>query len=134
MFNHFHFRKAAALMSALAATVLLAPGAASAESSPVFIYGEPANVPTERVSFAKLDLSTARDQKRLHHRVGAAVERVCLRDIGRDGLQDRAYDACASNAWGAATPQIAEAVSRANDLALNGSSPIAATAIIVSAL
>lgn len=128
-----NFTKAAAILTALAATVLLAPGAASAEDRPVFIYGEPANVRTELVSLAKLDLSKARDQKRLHLRVGAAVERVCLRDIGRDGLQDRAYDVCASNAWGRAAPQIAKAVSRTNDLAMSGASPVATSAIRVSA-
>lgn len=130
---HVHFTKAAAILSALAGTVLLAPSTASAEERPVFVYGEAANARTELVPFASLNLATARDQKRLRHRVGAAVERVCLRDIGRDGLQDGGYYACESNAWGAASPQIAAAVSKASDLALNGGSPIAATAIIVSA-
>ena len=124
--------KAAAVLSALAATLLLAPGAASAEDRPVFVYGEAANARTELVSFARLDLATERDQKRLRNRVLAAVERVCLRDIGRDGLQDRDYYACASNSMGAASSQIAAAVSRASNLALGGA-PIAATAIRVSA-
>lgn len=130
---HLHVTKAAAILSALAATVLLAPGAASAQERPVFVYAEPTSARTELVSFARLDLSTARDQKRLMHRVGAAVERVCLREIGRDGLQDRSYYACESNSWEAASPQIAEAVASASNMAMNAS-PIAATSIVVSGL
>lgn len=129
---HLNITKTAAVLSALAATLLLAPGAASAEDRPVFVYGEVANARTELVSFARLDLATERDQKRLRNRVLAAVERVCLRDIGRDGLQDRDYYVCESNSMGAASSQIAEAVSRASNLALGGA-PIAATAIRVSA-
>lgn len=129
---HLNITKTAAVLSALAATVLLAPGAASAEDRPVFVYGEAANARTELVSFARLDLATERDQKRLRHRVLAAVERVCLRDIGRDGLQDRNYYACESNTMSAASPQIAEAVSRASGLALGGA-PLTVTAIRVSA-
>ncbi|MDP1908288.1 MAG: UrcA family protein [Hyphomicrobium sp.] len=88
-----------------------------AEDRPVCVYGEVASARTRLVSFARLDLATERDQKRLRHRVLAAVERVCLRDIGRDGLQDRGYYACESNTMSAASPQIAEAVSRASNLA-----------------
>lgn len=133
MFVHFQYTKTATLLSALAAIVVIAPVAASAEESPVFVYGEVANVRTERVTFASLDLAVARDQKRLQHRVGAAVERVCLRDIGRDGLQDRDYYACADNAWGGAAPQIADAIAKAQQLALGGLPSIATTTITVNA-
>ena len=125
--------KAAAALSALAATLVLAPGAASAEDRPVFVYGEAANARTELVSFARLDLAKERDQKRLRNRVLAAVERVCLRDIGRDGLQDRDYYVCESNTMSAASTQIAQAVSLASNLASSGGASIAATAIRVSA-
>lgn len=124
--------KAAVLFAALGATASLAPSSASAQDRPVTIYGEAVNARTELVSFARLDLAQARDHKRLKARVGAAVERVCLRDIGRDGLQDRDYYACEGNAWNAALPQIAEAVSRSSNLALGGSAPLAVTTIRVS--
>ncbi len=124
--------KAATIIAACAATVAFAPSSASAQERPVTIYGESFNAHTELVSFASLDLSNARDQKRLKHRVGAAVERVCLRDIGRDGLQDRGYYACEKQAWNDAAPQIAQAVSQSGDLAL-GERAIVATAIRVSA-
>lgn len=129
----FQLAKAAAIVAALAASASLAPSSASAQDRPVTIYGEAVNARTELVSFARLDLANARDQRRLKRRVGAAVERVCLRDIGRDGLQDRGYYACEDKAWDEAAPQIAEAVSRSGNLALGGGLPFAATAIRVSA-
>lgn len=126
--------KAATIIATLAATALLVPASASAQRSPVFVYGEQSAVRTELVSFARLTLSKKSDQQRLQRKVSAAVERVCLRDIGRDGLQDREYYTCEDKAWEAASPQIAAAVARASNLALSGSAPIAVTAIRVSAI
>lgn len=135
MFVRVQFTRSASVLAAFAAAALIAPtAAAAAEERPVLIQGEPANVRTERVSFTRLNLSIERDQKRLNHRVGAAVERVCLRDIGRDGLQDRGYDACSNVAWNGAAPQIANAIKRAREIAMNGSSTIAASAITISAM
>ncbi len=123
----------AAIVLAIAATASLAPSSAVAQDGPVTIYGESTLSRTERVSFAKLDLGQARDQNRLRSRVGAAVERVCLRDIGRDGLQDRDYYACEKRAWDDAAPQIASAIAQSAKLALGGAAPLAITAIRVSA-
>ena len=134
MSSYLPSSKAATIAAALAATVLLAPSSASAQQDPVFVYAEPSAVRTELVSFARLDLAKQRDQQQLQRKVGAAVGRVCLRDIGRSGLQDRDYYACERNAWNAASPQIAAAVSRARNLALSGAAPIAATSIRISAL
>jgi UrcA family protein len=83
---------------------------ALAQEAPVFVYGEASGANAERVAFADLNLASARDQARLHNRVNGAIERVCDIDLGRDGLQDRGYYSCADNAWGAAAPQIAEAI------------------------
>ena len=74
------------------------------------VYGEAMNARSEQVAFADLNLASDRGQSNLNHRVGGAIERVCDIDLGRDGLQDRGYYACASNAWDAAAPQIAEAI------------------------
>jgi UrcA family protein len=125
--------KTVAILSALSAGMLAAPTAAIAQERPVIINADP-NVRTEHVSFASLDLAKPSDQKKLHFRVAGAVERVCLRDVGRDGLQDRGYFTCERNAWDGATPQIANAIARASEIALTGTSSIAATAITVSAL
>jgi UrcA family protein len=83
---------------------------AAAQDQRFTVYGEAAKGQLERVAFADLDLAGASGQARLHHRVGAAIERVCDLDLGRDGLQDRGYYACAGDAWGNAAPQIAEAI------------------------
>ena len=99
----------AALLSGFVA--FSACGSPAVAQEPEFtVYGESMNAQIERVAFADLDLASARGQSSLNHRVGGAIERVCDIDLGRDGLQDRGYYACASNAWGSAAPQIAEAI------------------------
>ena len=113
----------AALISGLAAVVTATP--ALAQEPPVMVYGEALNANTERVAFADLNLASASDQSRLHNRVGGAIERVCGIDLGRDGLQDRGFYNCSDAAWGAAAPQIAEAIA-------TGKTSLAGAAIIVS--
>jgi len=83
---------------------------ATAQEPQVTVYGEAVNAKTELVAFAGIDLASARGQSSLHRRVDAAIERVCDLDLGRDGLQDRGYYACADKARDAAAPQIAEAI------------------------
>jgi UrcA family protein len=99
----------AALLTGIAAFSMTGSPAAAQEQR-FTVYGQAAEGQIERVAFADLDLAGASGQARLHHRVNAAIERVCDLDLGRDGLQDRGYYACAGNAWGNAAPQIAEAV------------------------
>ena len=100
------FATCAAALAALTATLALHPAAAAAQDAPLTVYGDR----TILVSFAKLDLGKAGDQRRLRNRVGAAVEQVCLRDIGRGGLQDRGYYACHEQALANAQPQINSAI------------------------
>ena len=138
MSGYLPLPKAATFAAALAATVLLAPTSASAQQGPLFVYAEPDAVRTELVSFARLALADKRDQRRLQRKVGAAVARVCLRNVGHFGVQDRDYYACERNAWNAASPQIAAAISRATGMAsnigvLNNGTPIAVSAIRISA-
>ena len=97
----------AALLSGMTVTIA-AP--AAAQEPPVVVYGEALGANSERVAFADLDLASLSAQKRLHNRVGGAIERVCEMDLGRDGLQDRGFYSCATSAWGNAAPQIAEAI------------------------
>ena len=99
----------AALLSGM--TLCYAAPAAAQEPQTVAVYGEVERAATERVAFADLNLASLTGQKRLQHRVGGAIERVCQIDLGRDGLQDRGYYSCADAAWGTASPQIAEAIS-----------------------
>ena len=97
----------AALLSGMA---LCTAPAAAAQEAPLIVYGQALESRSERVAFADLDLGATAGQSRLHNRVGGAIERVCDLDLGRDGLQDRGYYHCAQAAWGAAAPQIAEAI------------------------
>jgi UrcA family protein len=126
-------QKTAAVLSGVTASLLFAVSAASAQDRPVVVYAEPdENVRTERISYADLDLALQRDERTLHARVAKAVRRVCLFDKGSSGLQDSSYFSCTDEAKAGAAPQIAQAVARANQIALTGKSSIAATAITIS--
>ena len=122
----------AVTFAALLATGLV-PAAAKADDEPVIVKAEPDNVRTERVSFAALDLATAKGRKALQFRVSGAIQRVCLFDLGRDGLQDRGYYSCEAAAQERAAPQIEAAVAAAERLALSGSPARLAGSIKVSA-
>lgn len=118
---------------AVASAILVAAGPAFAgQGQPVIVYGEQSeNVRTERVSYADLDLATAEDQQILNGRVSGAVKRVCLYRDSIGHMFESNYDNCADGAWDDARPQIAQAVARARDIALNGKSSIAAAAITI---
>ena len=131
MLVHFN-RKAAAVLSGVAASLLFAAPAATVQERPVVVYAQPSDVRTERVSYADLDLSQSSQVKRLTQRVAGAVKRVCLFENGRSGLQYRGYYSCADDAWDGARPQIAQAITRAREIALTGRSSIAAAAITFS--
>ena len=101
----------AILLSGMAGIAYSTP--ASAQETPVFVYGEAQPLRAERVHFADLNLARTRDRIRLGNRVMGAIERVCDIELGRDGLQDRGYYHCANSAWFRAVPQISYAANRA---------------------
>lgn len=108
--------------------------ALAAQSAPVVVYGQQdENTRTERVSFADLNLANSKDARKLRFRVASAVKRVCLYDQAQMGLRDSSYTRCSSGAWANAKPQIAQAIAREQEIALNGSSSIAAVAITIAA-
>jgi UrcA family protein len=124
----------AAVLSGVTASLSFAAPSQAAQEKPVVVYAEPQeNVRTERVSYADLNLVERRDQRRLRARVSVAVKRVCLFEDGRTGLQVPAYTRCSTDAWDDANPQIAQAVTRAQQIALTGHSSIPAAAIRISA-
>lgn len=131
MTKRFPITRAATLAALLAAGLM--PATAKAEDRPVIVRAEPETVRTERVSFAALDLATAKGRKALQFRVAGAIQRVCLFDLGRDGLQDRGYYSCEAAAQERAAPQIEAAVAAAERLALNGSPARLAGSVTVSA-
>ena len=127
-------RVSAAVLSGVTASLLIATAASAAgQEKPVVVYAGPQeNTRTEHVSYADLDLSQGKDEKKLNLRVAGAVKRVCLFEHARNGLQDSGYYSCADDAWDQARPQIAQAVDRATQLAMTGTTTIAATAISIN--
>ena len=94
------------------------------------VYGEPQSVNIERVAYGDLNLAESADRKTLFGRVGGAVRNVCNFDavgIAND------YRTCAGLAWKDARPQIDAALAKADQLAANGHSSVAAGAITISA-
>jgi UrcA family protein len=103
---------------------------------PIVITGpSPDELVTRRVSYADLDLTSTVGEKALVSRVRTAVKSLCV-DATRfsDGMINHRFDevACFASARRQTTPQIATAVQRARDIALNGTSNLDATAIAIS--
>lgn len=121
-----------AVLSGVTASLGLAAPSLAAQDKPVVVKAVPEEgLRTERVSYADLNLAESRDQRKLNLRVTGAVQRVCLFEDSRKGLQDRGYYSCASDAWDGANPQIAQAVARAREIALTGHSAIPEAAITI---
>ena len=124
------------LLSMCAAVALTAGGllvmapSASGREEPVVVEGPSDRLPTTRVSYADLNLATMAGEKTLNHRVAGAVSTVCEEASLASDIY--AEPACRRFAWTGARPQIAQAVQRAHDIALTGSSTIAATAITIA--
>jgi UrcA family protein len=120
----------AVILTGMAAIAPLQP--ASAQDRPVFVYGEPENIRVEHVKFADIDLATKAGTRKLRSRVGRAVQRVCVYEP-EIRPQPSDYQACATDSWGKAQPQIDRAVARAQALALNGQPATISTTIVVAA-
>jgi UrcA family protein len=122
----------AVLSGVTASLAFIVPAFAAGQEKPVVVYAGPQEgVRTVRVPYADLNLAERPDQRKLNLRVTGAVQRVCLFEDSRKGLQDRGYYRCADDAWDGANPQIAQAVARAREIALTGHSAIPATAITI---
>ncbi|MDP9422183.1 MAG: UrcA family protein [Pseudomonadota bacterium] len=124
-------RITAAVLSGVTASLLVgATTTQAAQNRPVVVYGEPQQANVERVSYGDLDLAASADRKTLFGRVGSAVRNVC--NFASVGVASD-YRTCAGLAWKDARPQIDAALGRADQLASNGQSSIAAGAITISA-
>jgi UrcA family protein len=135
MLKHY---KALSLCAAVALTALsvavVTP--AQAKSQPVTVTAQRASdLPTQRVSFADLNLASASDQGILETRVGHAVKEVCGE---REQLAIKTltsfshYVACRDFAWDGARPQLAAAIDRARAMALNGNGAVAVGSLAIS--
>ena len=120
--------------AALVAGGLFLPTPASAKDNPVLVTGR-SELVVRHVSYADFDLAVPAGAAALNDRVGFAVGDVCneanLSDNGSFAFK-LGMVKCSNHAWNDARPQIARAVQRAQDIALTGSSPIAAAAITIS--
>lgn len=118
-------------LSAGLAIALLAGASGVASAKDVKVIAPPSDALTELVSYADLNLASAPGATRLTFRVRGAVRRVCEPLHDRRLLADHA--ACTSYAWNGARPQMDRAITRAHQIASNGTSSIAPVAIVISA-
>lgn len=127
------------LVSAFAAVAITA-GAFTLVSSPAFAKDRPvlvladSDVMTRRISYADLNLASASGERTLKHRVSRGINGLCFDATGgQDGqfTTNLARMKCSKTAWGQARPQMANAAQRARDIALTGTSTIAAVAITI---
>jgi UrcA family protein len=122
---------------AMCGATFLAAISVAAATSPVHAGASPTLTVTHQrseyvtryVSYLDLNLASATDQSILKGRVGFAVNEVCNEAVGNRDPFD--FRDCTYDSWAGARPQIARAVRRARDIALTGSSPIAAVAITI---
>lgn len=120
------------LFGGIAATTLAVSSAAFAQA-PVVVEGQPADVPTEHVRYADLDLATESGARKLEGRVVGAIRRVCNANGNYGGTLAQVHRACRINARAQARPQLAQAIVRAGEFASAGTTSIAAAAIVISA-
>lgn len=132
-----NYTKLITFCSAIAITatgVFLVALPAGAKDKPVVVTA-PMELVVRRVSYADLNLASARGERALHYRVGGAVRDLCNDATGpRDGSMSYtfAFKGCSNDAWDQADPQIARAIERSREIAATGTSSIAAAAITIS--
>jgi len=123
----------------LGATAVMAAGSFSFASAPATAKDRPVvvtapledpAVPTRRVSFRDLNLTTNEGQKTLMRRVKNAVTIVCLESTYSSDLV--AEHKCRRFAWKGALPQVDRAMQREIEIASTGSSSIATSAITIA--
>jgi UrcA family protein len=125
--------KTLSLLAACAVTLgglaLAAP--AVSKEKPVVVTAPSDENPTRRVSYRDLNLATTLGEKILFRRVSYAVSGVCNEAIGPNA-DFYGEMSCRKDAWSGARPQMAQAVQRARELALYGTSSIPAVAISIT--
>ena len=124
--------------AALASTLIMTSAASAAVQDEPVVVTAPRDDQSEKVvSHADLDLTIARDQRRLNWRVSRAVRDVCgVNDYysARTLSNFSIYRDCSKAAWTDARQQMARAIAGAGErLARGGSGEVANTAILVSA-
>jgi UrcA family protein len=131
--KHEHFWVMCAATSAALALIVGAAGAALAEppGSATVIGQRFEEGLSKAVSYRDLNLASLAGEQTLNRRVGGAARAVC-EPVGLN-TNDRDFSSCIDYAWSGAKPQIALAVQRAREIAMNGTSSIPLVAIAVTA-
>jgi len=102
----------------------------SAKDGPVLVVADEDTI-TRRISYADLNLASASGEVTLNRRVGGGIRSLCLEATAGSDLFGIDHQ-CRNFAWSQARPQIAEATQRAHDIALTGTSTIAASSITIA--
>ena len=123
MFARSTLAKSAIVAFSLATSIAGSASSASAQGSPYVVYGQRPGTKLQLVSYRDLNLVYPAHQAVLNQRVGHAVRHVCSFDDGYIPIMDNDYKVCRNDAWGAARPQISNAINRAYYLARIGRSP-----------
>jgi UrcA family protein len=131
-----------AKMLTMCASVVITAGSfcitappARAAQRPVYIDSNRELLVYRRISYRDLNLSHVEGQWTLNRRIHWAVRGMCAEAAGGiegDIMKLARQRACGSLALDQARPQVAAAVQRARDIAMNGSSTIAAAAIVIA--
>jgi len=100
--------------------------------SPVVVVANP-DIVIRSISYADLNLASSPGEVTLNRRVGGAIKSLCLEATGGDlsFMPNLWSHKCRTSAWNQARPQIGLAVQRSRDIALTGTSSIAAVAITI---
>ena len=125
------FAMGAAVAITAGGLVLMAPSA-QGRTHPLVVTAPLERLPVERVSYADLNLASARGKALLERRVGSAVREVCL-GASNHRAATYAESSCRTAAWADARPQMELAYERAGDIARTGNSAVIAATIRVSA-
>jgi UrcA family protein len=124
------YGKAFGLCAAVATFVVASP----ATGAPVYVIA-PADVVTQHISYADLNLASAAGEQTLTNRVRSAVGNLCDEAVGgNNGGIEYGFNVhrCSTSAWGQARPQMALAVQRAREIASTGTSSITASALTIT--
>jgi len=131
------YRMTFAMLAAVATTT----GTLTMIAAPAVAKGQPIVVTASEdelvrhVAYADLQLASAQGESLLNRRVDRAIASLCSEatdELDRSLQLRIAKGSCHSGAWDGARPQIALAVQRAHDIAMTGSSTIAATTIVIA--
>lgn len=118
---------AASLATTASLSVLSTPAFGKQSKDSIVVRAEPSEFVTRSVGYRDINLLLPAGVKALNGRVQSAVTDVCLEAT----FEAKAFLSCEDTAWIGARPQIERAVAQAREMAMTGSSAVAASAIVI---